>query len=350
MQKNEYALLYFHEDKVGLSLCKTSETCGAVHIISRQETSFSGFLDGELPEYTELVPIVQSLATAVFRGVRSRVPLYVQAPDLFCRTIAVDLHESLPVKKIIGDRELASLLEKGFDRPSGFSIIHRSVLYYNLDGGPPIAKAEGANAKNISVNLGITFCDERFISLMHSVVAGTQFTKTLFVPTSLALANYLIPQELRDSGTMLLSCDMFSTTLSTVYGDGIAESVTTPFGCAHVIGDLCIVLDIDHVEAEEILSQVVLSYHGDTEKIVLATNVIKSRLDEIAEQFEHSLGDGPNQVMHMAGKGIVKITRVRDYLTKKLGVYVAKTNCPQTGECGSVDTLVRALVKLATRV
>ena len=343
MQKREdFAVLYFHEDKVGLAICRLGSP-SILHIVARAETPFSGFLDGMLPNYEELAPIVQALTNEVLRGIRIE-NLYVEAPDIFTRTAVVDLVKTLPGKKQVVKNVVDEVLGRGFDIPAGYTVINKSVLYWQLDGGAPVADPVGHNAKEVLAKQSLTLCDEEFITLGQLSATSAGFSQAVFVPGALSTLCYLVPQEERDSGVAVMNCDMFSTTLVNVYGDGFLSQVTTPFGYAHIVGDLCIVMEIGPEEAAAKIAEANLSV--DTS--ALSVDVIKSRIEEICQQLSEG-GEVIGDKVLLTGDGIVQVERVRDYLSRTFGMYVGATTCPQTGSNGGAEVKVRALCTFISR-
>ena len=357
--RGQRALLYFFKDRIGLCLTVPGVN-GTMRVKRKAAAQYSGMLDGEFVDASELPSIVLRLVHEVLEGIAVEAVL-VEAPAMFCSVSTAGAHEKFSPAKKLTDKDIEEFQAKrNGNTVAGMQEIYRDVMFYKLDGGQPTLSIEGKTVSDLYAKQSIIHTSDHFMHAIQNAFAGTQLKNLRYVSTELARAKYFVPESSRDVGCAFISCDMFSTSLAVAVGDGLADLYTVNAGYAHVLSDLTEVLECDHGAAEDLLDGVILSLDVEDDDIFTVgefeynarevTEIIRCRLDEIAEELgkvlaERESPDKPVQ-LYFGGAHIPKINGARDAFAKALGRHVRLALCPLTHAVEGEDIKVQAMLDM----
>lgn len=117
--------------------------------------------------------------------------------------------------------------------------------------GIPTASLKGA--------LCYYFVSDEFYDAVDSVLKELGFEDVKIIPQTLAEANYLLPEKMREGYAFLLDVGFLSTSVSVVYGNGIVHEESFDCGLGYILVSLMQGLGVDYETAEEILSSANIS-------------------------------------------------------------------------------------------
>ncbi|MCL2569775.1 MAG: hypothetical protein FWE16_01035 [Firmicutes bacterium] len=343
-------VLCFDSDKVIVAFAHSGIN-NTFQIRARSETDFGGIVNGEFVDTREgLEHAVQTTIYDVVRATDSRLDkLCIGVPDVFCEVKTHDTFIQFDRPRRITKNDVKKLHAQ---IPGYNNAIRTSHLFYRLDDGNPVIDAIGGVASKLSVNTSFILAEGYFTANIYQAIKGLPFNDIEFVPTALAKLLYLIDEEIRDKTCLLISADAFSTSVALVCGDGILNLNTFDIGYMHVLNDLCVVKDIDHIIATNLIKNAILSVDKkDTDVYVLddkkysaplVDEIIKARLMDVGDML-FSIMPREQMPVFITGKLINEIKGSRVFLARHIGVHLATVNNP----LGTGDEELSALVHLA---
>ena len=336
---------------------------GAHIIKGRAEVGYSGIVNGEFVNVEELAGIVTTVIAEAMKNARIRVDkIYVGVPHrhTYCTVEQTGLHFEKPHK--ITRHDMQKMLNS-VHHNSDDLLIQKNIVCYYVDGGHPLHDAVGLVCSDLTARVSIVVADSYFTENVREVVAKD--FKLEFLPSALAEAMYLIDEDTRDRTCTLISCGMFSTTVSVISGDGLVSTNSFNMGRAHVVNDVSIVLETDYNSASALLDKVILSVkmneHDNYELITTkrklnfaaetVNDIIKARLEVIAENITRLIRrTDPNLLtypIYITGGTTDTILGARDFLEKAIAAPITQCVCPFTKQNKPGQLSLASLINLA---
>ena len=249
-----------------VSLVHAGENVNGTHMIKSQASEkYSGIVNSEFAQESEISPVIEKLITLV--GTGRLGTLTVGVPSCFCTFHVNHARREFPKPKRITRKMANEMLNGG------------SAVYYKVDGGSPVLDAVGQVASRIEVQVSHLEISAHFLNAIEACRAiDRNFSRLDFVPVVQAEANYLIDTHVRDKTCVLVSCKLTDTSVAVVVGDQIVAIETFDMGVAHVINEISLDKGVDYYKAVEMFER----YDKfDVDKI---GGIVKARLEDMAEQ------------------------------------------------------------------
>ena len=198
--------------------------------------SYYGYENGQFYDKGQLSDAIFRAISAVEKTIGERLRmLYVGVPGEFVRVIPKERSVGFPRKRKISDRERDALFESGRDEIKGYRFISATSMIYITSDNRRVVNPVGLHATSLSGLISYFYCSNYFAETMEEIFEKSRI-ELRYLPTQLAMANYLIPAETRDEYALFLDCGYLSSTISVVLGSGIMAQETFWVGKAHIIG------------------------------------------------------------------------------------------------------------------
>ncbi len=268
----------------------------------------------------------------------------VGVPSSFISVQTVGHTISFPSKRRISVADVEALYDSGLNEllASG-RCIHRSAMYFSLGDNRKYFTAEalyGISSTLLKGGLSYYFVADELYQLLVQLLEGEKFEVIKFVPSTLAQAIYLFPENKREGYAFLLDVGFLTTSISVVYGNGIVREESLECGVGIIRAALMRDLEVDYDTATEILADANIS-RGSLSKDVLWTSetgdkqfsvqqvndIIKYNLDVLCERVEEFLsryykdkvttGLTANPI-GLTGEGVGSIKGIAEHVSKRL--------------------------------
>ncbi len=306
---------------------------------------YEGYLSGGFIDEASFRRAVSKSITAVRQHYDGFIDeICVGVPSSFISVQTVGHTISFPSKRRISTADVEALYDSGLNEllASG-RCIHRSAMYFSLGDNRRYFTAEslyGTSSTLLKGGLSYYFVAEGFYQQLTQLLQGVQFEVIKFVPSTLAQAIYLIPENKREGYAFLLDVGFLTTSISVIYGNGIVREESLDCGVGIIRVALMRELEVDYDTAIEILNDANIS-GGTLSKDVLWTSeagdkqfsvqrindIIKYNLDFMCEKVEGFLskyykdkvttGLTANPI-GITGEGIGAIKGVAEHVSKRL--------------------------------
>lgn len=298
---------------------------------------YDGFYDGEFLDKEGLFKVVASLVSECEKATFSKIQeILVGVPGEFTAVTCREIVEDFGIIRKITERDEESLLQKGEPKGASFTTINASAVYFELDDGTATVTPSGRETQVLRALVSYITCENSFVNLLDAVAEqlGLRFNYTSSVQAELM---YVCPDDLRDSGVVLVDVGYTTTSVAYAYGDGTLHSLSFSLGSGHVAGDLLDGLGIPYHYAYALLEKINLNVHprGDDAYAVSVggemafysikdvNEVAVERIRNIAENVvkainlsEYPVGD--DTVVLLTGSGISHIPGAREQFSTVL--------------------------------
>ena len=298
------SVLVFGGDHIDLTVA-TSGINNSIIVKSRNSQPYGGIVDGEFCEPDKLPEVLAML----FAAVRTSGKLFIGVPATFCRVNISRERKTFAKPQKITAKEITALLGPG------------RAIYFKIDGGNPILDATDYMVKE---TLEAQVSHVSIAPVFAAALRGTLKTRDVeFVPMPLASAMYVIPQPVRDKTAVLISCEMFTTSVAVVAGDQLCALETIEMGSAHIINEISLVKKVGYEAAKKMYEQ------NDG-----VAAIVDARLEDIAEQIAGIVHGWDKELVkqpfYMCGGHIDAIKSARATLERALDTKIIPTACPFT--------------------
>ena len=229
--------------------------------------------------------------------------LYVGIPAPFVTVHTKGHTITFSSKRKINAQDVDALFESGLNDLMGKGhCIHRSAMYFALGDNRKYFSTQtlyGVSANLLKGALCYYFVSEEFFTMVNKLLDELGFSEIVFVPSTLAQAEYLLSENHREGYAFLLDVGFLTSSISIVYGNGIVDEASFNCGVGPILVALMQELDVDYSLAEDILisanisggsvpkGMVWLSERDERQISVQQINdIIKCSLDVLCERVE----------------------------------------------------------------
>ena len=310
------------------------------NVSGKGEIFYAGFQNAEFlePETLKLV-IANSVSNAELSSDKKIYEIYVGVPGEFCSCVTKSVNLTFPKPKKITAFDVNNIFETGndFDSDPMFTVINKSVIYYEIDGAKRVADAEGLKAKSLTGNNSYILANKQFLEMMKNIFKNLRINIDGFISSNLAECLYLFEPSIRDKYALLVDVGYITTNVALVRGDGLLFLNSFSMGGGYITSDLSECLKISFSEAERLKHKVILGWtpsQNDTYEIegdenlqtysARATNdIVSDRVEMICEYvlkcLENCAYDLPDFLpVHITGGGFNFIKGIKNVITKKI--------------------------------
>ena len=126
------------------------------NVCGKGEIFYAGFQNAEFlePESLKLV-VANSLSNAEISSDKKIYEIYVGVPGEFCTCVTKTINLSFPKYKKITQFDVQNIFDTGndFDNDPTFTVINKSVIYYEVDGSKRVIDPVGLKAKSFLLTI-----------------------------------------------------------------------------------------------------------------------------------------------------------------------------------------------------
>lgn len=299
-----------------------------------QSQNYDGYEDGKFYNAEELKKAVYAALQAAEGSAGEHAhTVYVGVPGEFTKIVNKKHLIAFSSPRRIAGGDIDALYKDGYGsvEESSFENIRASALYFITSDARKVSDPTGIVSSTLQANVCYVLASCYFTDLFRQMLREYGFRKVIFVPSSYAQAVYLLSEEKRKAGAILLDVGAISSTISVVYGDGILKECTFWVGEGHIAAELCAGLDVSYEDATEILRRSNLFRTGvsdvrlDEERFYSTDKVneyIKAGLDKLCEPLSAFLDECPalvaNRPLLMTGEGVTGIRGAAEHISRRI--------------------------------
>ena len=260
--------------------------------------------------------------------------LYVGVPGGFTQVISKEGNIGFPKKRKITQKEIDALFASSVEEVEGYRMIRATSMIYITSDNRRVVDPIGLHATSLSGLISYFYCSDYFTQTLESIFAKARID-LFYLPTQLAMANYLIPAETRDEYALLLDCGFLSSTICVVLGGGLMAQETFWVGKVHVIGSIMQAFGLSYEAAYQLAVGANLyvkdggttefEFGGEHYEIDAAklAEAVKEGMDTVCEAISGFLEDCSGRELdfkplYFTGEGFADIRGAREHITNRI--------------------------------
>ncbi len=299
-------------------------------------SEYGGYYCGAFSDENELAEVISSALRDVEKMCGEKIRrLYVGVPGEFLDVRLAEPVTGFPKKKKITDRDVEALYESGKETLPDRTCLRASCAVFTTADKRVVVDPIGIMSASLRGIVSYFYCSNYFLSVIDKIFAGSGI-RLSYLPTPLAMSNYLIPSETRDEYAFLLDVGDYSTTVMLVQGNAVLKQSTAPVGRAQILVQLIEKFSFPYEVAVALLPKTNLytranagkleyfnkdiSYEVDIDSLVAA---VKDGLDDICEVVGSFMEDMQGRELdykplYVTGEGICDIRGALEHVTKRV--------------------------------
>lgn len=339
---NNIAVLEVGTSKITVLFGKSGIN-GNFNIAGTFETPYAGYYEGEFVEEEELNGAIKTALSKAELGLGEQInKLYVGVPSAFSASVNTPFSKTFSQKVKINEEILNSIYDENnqYKDVEDYVLITCAPVSVVFEDGRKMLNPIGQRALRVSGILNYIYSEKNFILKMNQILSNYGIAVVEYLSSPLCEAIYLLPENKRETGRIIIDCGFITTSVAIAQGNGLTLLGSFSVGGGQITSDLCQCLNIGYKEAENLKKQLTLSvipndndiYQINRIEYVLpvsmkkANEIVCSRLDMIGSLINKCLSkaenNARNQVIYLTGGGLSYIRGAKDYLSKLLGVNV----------------------------
>lgn len=333
--KNCITVMDFGSSKITV-LSGVKEVNTSFKLISFADCDYEGFANGEFVDANNLKTQIMSAINTIEKDMQCKISsLFVGVPAEFCFVYEKMLTKTFAKSTRITPKIVDSLyLEDTEENPyKTHTVINKSPMYYVINDDNKTNDPINQYATKLQAKTSYILVENKFKMLVSSVLEECGIRNYDFLSSTLAEANYLIDENKRNEGAILVDCGFVTTSVCQILGDGLLDLKSFSMGGGFITADLSRVLEITYDEAEELKKSAVITLkplgvdfylldNGKRFGIKNVNEIILARLDKICELIHKCLDEFENKLpdyipICFTGGGLNYLDGVTDYLRKE---------------------------------
>ncbi len=335
MKSKKVAVLHIASDVITLVLQDSKYTDNYVY---SAEQEYDGFFNGEFLDTEGLFKVIGNLIADCEKSTFTKITsLLVGVPGEFTAVITKNLENELGMHTKITEKDIDDLYHLGNPEDQTYMSLSAAPIYYELDDGAClIAPPVGFSTKTLKCLMSYTVCERNFTDLFDKIAAtlGVTFNYTSSLH---AEAMYVIPENLRDEGVVLVDVGYTTTSVAYVIGDGLAHALSFSVGKALVASDICEVKNISYNYALALVDRInlnIVPQDGDEYYLSVGQEIARynvkeineiaiARVENIAEMIDKAIQNSRYEIpsesrVLLTGSGLSSIAGAREIIAKIL--------------------------------
>ena len=309
-------------------------------INAKSTLQYAGYMDGEFIEPESLPQSINKVISEVESTLAKKLnKIYVGVPAEFLITEEKELKLDFSKRTKITSQHVEKLFaaEVSNEYADTHEIINIAPMYYVLGDGTKCLDPINKYSTNIKVASSFIYANNNYINTVIDILNGLGIYNIEFIASPLSTATYLLDEETREKGALLIDCGYISTSVSLIMGEGLQDIKAFSLGGGHITADLSEHLNLPFFSAELLKRKTLLCIDADNDdyyevnvdnKLVkvganITNNIVLSRIDTICDTidkcinlFEYNI---PNHMpIYLTGGGISYIKGAKDYMQEVL--------------------------------
>jgi len=277
------------------------------NICGKGEIFYAGFQNAEFlePENLKMV-VANSVSNAEISADKKIYELYVGVPGEFCACVTKTINLTFPKYKKVTEFDVNNIFETGndFKNDPMYTVINKSVIYYDIDGAKRVIDPIGLKAKSITGYISYVLARKSFVGMFKSIFAELKIMVKGFISANLAEGLYLFDPKTRDRYALLVDIGYITTNVALFRGNGLLFLNSFSLGGGYITSDLAECLKISFSEAEKIKHKIVLGWKAGPNDIYevdgnegqiktysasAANEIVADRVEMICEYIQRCL-------------------------------------------------------------
>lgn len=302
---------------------------------------YSGFYLGGMPRTSSLFQAVSTAVSICEAESRQKITsISIGIPASFTRTriSAAKLESQFGGARISeSDIDKLILLSSPMNPPRDYTLIHSTLFDYVVNGSERVSDPIGMFAQSLEASASHIYADNALLNILDECFTKLGITIELFAASALTDSHYLIPEDMRCDGAVLIDCGGNVCDVSLIRNDAVFETISIGMGGSHITNDLAIRLRLSDAAAEELKRQygfydtdlrlyqrVFVRNEGYVSvKNSVTASIIKPRVEELAGHIAESISDLIPDIkdtpVYIAGGGIAPLSGGIDFLSECIG-------------------------------
>ena len=334
MMKNMTSVLDFGSSKITI-LVGTGDVNKSFKLLASVDKDYEGFSRGEFVDSNTLRPVIAEAINEIENDLMCKIDdLYIGVPAEFCFVYDAMLTKTFNKKtKITAKIVDALFLEDDESNPySTHTVINKSPLFYIVNEDNKTNDPIGVIANKLQIRTSYVLVENGFKLLISGILDSLGIKKYDFLSNTLSESLYILDDNKRNEGAILVDCGYITTSVALSLGSGLKDMRSFSSGGGFITSDLSRLLEIPFEEAESLKRDAILSlkpsgaeyYMTESGKKFTIKNVneiICSRIDKIIElinkcidSFEIKL---PDYVpIYLTGGGLNYFEGIKEYFRR----------------------------------
>ncbi len=334
MKKGSVAIIDFSSSIITV-LVGSPEVNNSFKLLASVDIDYAGFANGAFIDVNSLKPLISQAIKSAEREIGTKLDfIVIGVPAEFCFCYDKLITKSFAKKTKITAKIVNSIFinDEEIDYPT-HTVINKSPLFYIINDDNKIDDPIDSYATKLQVRTSYVLVENSFKMLIGGIMESLGIKNYDFLSTILAESNFLISENKRREGAILIDCGYMSTSVAQVLGDGLKDLKSFSLGGGFINSDLTRVLEIDYDEAEELKMQAVITlkpqgvdaYSTSTGKkfaVKTVNEIILVRLDKIIDAIKRCIGAFAYQLpdyvpIYITGGGINYLEGISDILRRE---------------------------------
>ncbi|OQB24629.1 MAG: Cell division protein FtsA [Firmicutes bacterium ADurb.Bin182] len=334
----EHTVLDIGSSKI-VGLNCSAEPQGNIVVHGAAIKEYKGYRHKEFLDEPELQTVIAEILEEAETDSKHRLrDITVGVPGPFLHTEISPAEIRKKNSGIVRQKDVDQLMNDSlsFDQPEGYELIHSTPIEFKADGvklaGPPA----GVRAQLLTSPVSHVYVDAHFRSLVDNALASIGLQADMFVGVPLSEGLFLIPDEERLYGAVLIDVGYTHTDISLLFNAALIKCITLEVGGMHFKNDLVYGLNLLESTAENIKRRYVYSLDyqdsidniripgGGTIKIDYSAiqYILEARTKELADMIygeltELNMTEAP---VYLTGGGISLMRGSCEFLEKYMGI------------------------------
>lgn len=336
MYKNMVTVMDFGSSKVTV-LAGQREVNKSIRLLASAEYEYEGYASGEFIDVASLKDAMTRAVRDVSKALGEEIKsIFVGVPAEFCFAYDKLLTKVFPKKTKITTKIVDSLfLDDTESNPYiTHTVINKSSLFYIVNDDNKTNDPVGMVAGKLQTRAGYVLVDNKFKQMIGAVLEELGIKNYDFISSTLAESVYLLPEDKRNEGAIVIDCGYISTSVAQVLGDGLKELKSFSLGGGFITADLSKAFEIPFYEAEELKQKSIVTLNplgveyyetssGKKFSIKAVNEVILGRVDKILIMIGKCIDtfamELPKYIpIYLTGGGLNYIEGISDYFRRTL--------------------------------
>lgn len=326
---------------------------------------YDGYFQGEFVDEKHLAPNLFELFNSIdFKSKKYYKKLYISLPSEMCKVVnsvaSIDIDGlGKATKNDLDNLSFQAIEKAGVD---DYEVVSISPISYLIDDSQ-VENPLGKKGRLLSGEFSIILCEKTLIEKLNNVFSDIGFINVEYISEVLCGALFIVPEEERKEGAILIDIGHLTTSVTYAKNDGINSLTSFSIGGGHITNDLSEAFDLVYDDAERLKRMVVISVEADAldyydlpsvegriQRIPQAdaNAVVSYRLEAIASAINQCLiMQGINLSsyvpIYLIGGGASKIKGGKDFLSKCLGRNITLGRAPLPGKDKPEEAIIYAI-------
>lgn len=292
---------------------------------------YAGFRESEWLDWPSVhEALLQARREAQAKGSAAK-DFFVSVPGEFLLTRLV--HTEVDVAGTVRPEHVAALVQdsEAFYLPQGFVALHRTPIYYLLDGNNYTHAPVGAKGRVLEAWVSHVMADRAFIHTIDELMETLGLGIMGYIAGPVAVAHHVRLRGDNPRTAVVVDAGHYSSDVMVAEGDGIVFHANIPNGGVDLTNDIARIANVDFEQAEAMKRQSITqqsgvmadrgAMHSDLEA------ALQWRVESIAGKMNKALDDAGFRwdsvgSVYLTGQGLDSPRYATETLTAAFGKYI----------------------------